>query len=137
MWRVSGWEMIRRILKKTRYDAVRHAQAECAGGVQMKVSCLCARARMSRQNFYKERKRRRHDAVDEGLVKTLVNEERRIQPRLGGQKLYVLLKDTLASCGVKLGRDRFFLSSEVAMSFIESSSEGAENNLQWAQSSCV
>ena len=74
----------------------------------MKVSCLCARAGMSRQNFYKERKRRRRDAVDEGLVKTLVNEERRIQPRLGGQKLYVLLKDTLASCGVKLGRDRFF-----------------------------
>ena len=40
----------------------------------MKVSCLCARAGMSRQNFYKERKRRRHDAVDEGLVKTLVND---------------------------------------------------------------
>lgn len=63
---------------------------------------------MSRQNFYRTRKERRRQEVDERLVVDLVLAERRFQPRLGGRKLYVLIKKALKEAGVKLGRDRFF-----------------------------
>jgi len=63
---------------------------------------------MSRQNFYKARKVRRRRQVDEGLVKSLVQAERAIQPRLGGLKLHELLREHLAREGIQLGRDRFF-----------------------------
>jgi hypothetical protein len=63
---------------------------------------------MSRQNFYRARQGRRERQVDEGLVVALVRAERRLQPRLGGRKLHVLLKGRLAEAGVKLGRDGLF-----------------------------
>lgn len=63
---------------------------------------------MSRQNFYKARTVRRRREIDEHLVKQLVKEERAVQPRLGGLKLYRMLRDELAAEGVRLGRDRFF-----------------------------
>lgn len=63
---------------------------------------------MSRQNFYKARKARERRAVDEKLVKALVENERTLQPRLGGLKLHTMLKDELKESGVRLGRDRFF-----------------------------
>lgn len=63
---------------------------------------------MSRQNYYKEHSRRKRKKVDEGLIEKLVNAERAAQPRLGGRKLYFMLKSELASAGVTIGRDRFF-----------------------------
>lgn len=74
----------------------------------MKVSKLCERAGMSRQNFYKARKEHQRKLVDARLVKELVNAERALQPRLGGLKLHFLLRERLELAGVKLGRDRFF-----------------------------
>lgn len=68
---------------------------------------ICDKVKMTRQNYYKARKLRRRRAVDEQLVKTLVDKERALQPRLGGLKLYSLLRDRLADAGVRLGRDRF------------------------------
>jgi len=72
------------------------------------VSRLCARAGMSRQNFYKSRRLRNRRKVDEGLVKELVQRERSMQPRLGGAKLHFMLRHELEEAGVSLGRDRFF-----------------------------
>ncbi len=63
---------------------------------------------MSRQNVYKGRRNRQRRAVDEQLIVELVRMERRIQPRLGGRKLYGMLKRELEEAGVKVGRDRFF-----------------------------
>lgn len=74
----------------------------------MTVFDLCKEAGMSRQNFYKVRKVRKRQKVDEGLVKRLVEAERALQPRLGGLKLHSMLRDELQEAGVKLGRDRFF-----------------------------
>lgn len=74
----------------------------------MSISSLCRCAGMSRQNYYKARKVRRRREVDEVLVKRLVEEERAIQPRLGGLKLHSMLRDKLAEEGISLGRDRFF-----------------------------
>ncbi|OGV66902.1 MAG: hypothetical protein A2498_16305 [Lentisphaerae bacterium RIFOXYC12_FULL_60_16] len=63
---------------------------------------------MSRQNFYKARRVRQRQAVNEKLVKELVQKERAVQPRLGGLKLHGMLRSELREAGVHLGRDRFF-----------------------------
>jgi len=63
---------------------------------------------MSRQNFYARRKARQRRAVDEDLVVELVQNERKVQPRLGTRKLQVILKKDFEEAGVKIGRDRFF-----------------------------
>jgi len=63
---------------------------------------------MSRQNYYWQRQVRQKAQVDESLVCQLVRAERQRQPRLGGRKLWRLLKEELAAAGVELGRDRFF-----------------------------
>lgn len=63
---------------------------------------------MSRQNYYKARRQRCVEQVNEEFIAELVKVERAVQPRLGGKKLYVLLQPALKEVGVKLGRDRFF-----------------------------
>ena len=72
------------------------------------MSRLCERARMSRQNYYKQRQEREKTQVDEALIRHLVLDERHVQPRLGGRKLHCLLQGKLAENGVKIGRDEFF-----------------------------
>ncbi len=63
---------------------------------------------MSRQNYYKHRRRRQRHQVDEALVVALVRRERAVQPRLGGRKLLHVLEADLVESGVSIGRDRFF-----------------------------
>jgi transposase InsO family protein len=63
---------------------------------------------MSRQNYYARRRARQRAVVDAGLITSLVQAERQVQPRLGTRKLRVVLKGALAKAGVAVGRDRFF-----------------------------
>jgi len=63
---------------------------------------------MSRQNYYKIHKERQREKVDKGLIGELVQAERSSQPRLGGRKLFFMLKNELEAAGVSIGRDRFF-----------------------------
>lgn len=63
---------------------------------------------MSRQNYYREKRQRQREAVNEALVVELVQRERRQQPQLGGRKLLAILQPELAEAGVAIGRDRFF-----------------------------
>ncbi len=72
------------------------------------VGRLCEKMGMSRQNLYKVHRKREQAAVDSGLVEELVQAERKAQPRIGGRKLYHLLKGELVTAGVEIGRDRFF-----------------------------
>ena len=72
------------------------------------IAKLCEKAGMSRQNYYKGRKKRARREVDAGLIEELVRAERAVQPRLGGKKLHRLLKPELEKAGVRIGRDRFF-----------------------------
>jgi len=69
---------------------------------------LCLKVSISRQNYYKVHKRRKRKEVDERLINDLVEAERASQPRLGGRKLYFMLKSELEDAGVSIGRDRFF-----------------------------
>jgi transposase InsO family protein len=72
------------------------------------VSLLCRLVGMSRQNYYWRRQHRQRVEVDEALVLDLVRQERRLQPKLGGRKLWRRIGEELWEAGVKLGRDRFF-----------------------------
>ena len=76
--------------------------------MKVSIDLLCHKVGMSRQNYYKTHKKRRREQVDEGLVEKLVQSERASQPRLGGRKLYFMLKRELEVAGVSIGRDRFF-----------------------------
>jgi transposase InsO family protein len=72
------------------------------------ITKLCRKTGMSRQNFYKGRRKRIRRNVDGNLIEELVRTERMAQPRLGGKKLHHLLKPELETAGVRIGRDRFF-----------------------------
>jgi len=72
------------------------------------VSSLCRRLGMSRQNYYARRRQRVREQLDGDLIKELVEQERKVQPRVGGRKLHKMLQPELAAAGIKLGRDRFF-----------------------------
>jgi len=72
------------------------------------IASLCRAVGMSRANWYKTRKRRKHRETDEGLVVRLVRDERKMQPRLGTRKLLEVLGPQFASNGVQIGRDRLF-----------------------------
>ncbi|MGB4655926.1 MAG: IS3 family transposase, partial [Bacteroidales bacterium] len=68
---------------------------------------MCRYFEISRQTFYKNNKRVEKRVLQESIVVELVQEQRRDLPRLGGRKLYYLLKDDLSKIG-KIGRDKFF-----------------------------
>jgi putative transposase len=74
----------------------------------MKVTLLCSIVKMSRQNYYKERRLRTHRGIDENFIVTLVKRERQIQPQIGTRKLLHILREEFADGGVAIGRDRLF-----------------------------
>ena len=74
----------------------------------MTVKALCRAAGLSRQGFYKGRRERQRRQVDQEAIVELVKGERAVQPRLGGRKLMVVLKEDLEEMGIRVGRDRFF-----------------------------
>ena len=63
---------------------------------------------MTRQNYYKQRRRRKRRDVDESLIVSLVRRERQLQPRLGCRKIHWLLREELRDAGIEIGRDRMF-----------------------------
>jgi putative transposase len=63
---------------------------------------------MSRQNYYARRRQRARQQLDGELIKSLVEQERAVQPRVGGRKLHKMLQSQLTTAGIKVGRDRFF-----------------------------
>ncbi len=71
------------------------------------MKSLCSYFKITRQAFYKSINSEEHNRLKESLVVKLVQEKRRYLPRIGGRKLYYLLKDDLLKIG-KIGRDKFF-----------------------------
>jgi transposase InsO family protein len=68
----------------------------------------CTLLGISRQAVYQREKRIEQRSTELAPVKDLVLALRRFMPRLGGRKLYFLLKPKLDEQGIKLGRDGFF-----------------------------
>lgn len=68
---------------------------------------MCKYFGISRTAYYKAKNRTTRVFLEEDLVLSLVYEIRRQQPRVGGKKLYLHLKEDLQQVG-KIGRDRLF-----------------------------
>lgn len=71
------------------------------------ITSMCRYFGISRQAFYKSKKRLAKEELEESLVVEMVQEIRRDLPRLGGKKLYFQLEKELTELG-KIGRDKFF-----------------------------
>ncbi len=63
---------------------------------------------VSRQSIYQYIARQNQRTDELSIVKDLVDEWRKLMPRLGGKKLYLLIKPKLIAHEIKLGRDNFF-----------------------------
>lgn len=63
---------------------------------------------VSRQAYYKRLDEMKEEKFKTEIVLDLVAEKRRLMPRVGGKKLYDLLKNDFVRLGYKLGRDGFF-----------------------------
>jgi putative transposase len=72
------------------------------------LSGLCRLAGVSRQAYYRQRRRRRGREIDGEAVVAMVRAQRRMQPRIGTRKLRVLLAEQLEEEGISIGRDRLF-----------------------------
>lgn len=69
---------------------------------------LCGYFGVSRSGYYKAVTLFDKKLLNEGFILSLVHELRRHHPRLGGKKLYFLLKEEIVKSGIKMGRDMFF-----------------------------
>lgn len=72
------------------------------------VKSLCEEAKMSRQNFYKQRKEREKKQIDEDAILSFVKHQRQRHPRMGTRKLLNLMTPYMPIFGVSVGRDRLF-----------------------------
>lgn len=72
------------------------------------MSEICKMVGISRQGYYKERKKKQKKGLQEEIIIGLVHSQRRKMPMLGGKKLYRLLAPDFARMKIDLGRDKFF-----------------------------
>jgi len=68
---------------------------------------MCAYFQISRSGYYKQLRSIERSSMEESVVIELVQEQRHLMPRIGGKKLYFLLKEDLQIVG-KIGRDKFY-----------------------------
>jgi transposase InsO family protein len=69
---------------------------------------VCGLFGKTRQAWYVHQWSPSDDGIREAIVVKRVKEIRAQMPRLGGRKLQVVLKDTLADHGISIGRDRLY-----------------------------
>ena len=69
---------------------------------------LCLLSGHSRQAYYKQRSQAEKEPLQEDLIVQQVLKHRRLQPRIGGRKLYFLIKGFMVNRGIKMGMDAFF-----------------------------
>ena len=74
----------------------------------MKVSRICKYFGYSRQAYYQRIREVIREEVGKGMILTMVHGIRRYNPRMGGKKLYSLLKDDIHKINEGMGRDKFF-----------------------------
>jgi putative transposase len=74
----------------------------------MNVRVMTDVFKISRQGYYQLLHKHAKDDSDAQTIRKLVLQLRRSMPRIGGKKLYFLLKPELDILGVKVGRDKFF-----------------------------
>ena len=74
----------------------------------MSLAYICQLFGVSRQGYYQAQQQQQHKRQVGQQVSQLVQQHRRLMPRLGTRKLYHLIKASLDQQGLKLGRDGLF-----------------------------
>lgn len=77
-----------------------------ASGTRRSVRAICRRFGVSRASFYKAAKVRSRKEVNEGLILTLVRQERGVNPRAGTRKVLAAIRPELREAGIGIGRNR-------------------------------
>lgn len=72
------------------------------------IADLCSWFGVSRQAFYKEKKRVCKEALEHDIILQEIHRIRESHPRLGGRKLFFRMGVFLESHHIKMGRDAFF-----------------------------
>lgn len=72
------------------------------------VEEICFVHGISRQSYYQWKKREIKENYEEEIVLQLVHEKRKRQTKVGGKKLYKMLKITFEELRFRIGRDRLF-----------------------------
>jgi len=72
------------------------------------VEEICLVHGISRQSYYQWKKREMKENYEEEIVLQLVHEKRKRQTKVGGKKLYKMLKLTFEGLRFRIGRDRLF-----------------------------
>lgn len=75
---------------------------------QIGVARLCGLFGKSRQAMYDTEWRKTDELIGEEIIVAMVKGVRKDLPRLGGAKLYNLLRGKITEHGIKIGRDAFF-----------------------------
>jgi putative transposase len=73
-----------------------------------KVSSVCRLVKRSRQSYYKGITARGERLEQSNRLLELVRPIRHVMPRIGGRKLFHLIRDELTTNQLKFGRDKFF-----------------------------
>jgi len=68
----------------------------------------CSLLGYSRQSYYQYQKQQQRDAFEEELIVQEVLVHRRLQKRIGGRKLFVMMNLFLKQHAIGMGRDAFF-----------------------------
>jgi putative transposase len=72
------------------------------------VSRICLRLRKSRAAYYKQVNGQNLRCAQDCVIREMVIDKRRFMPRVGGKKLYRLLKGQMDEHLIHIGRDKFF-----------------------------
>jgi len=76
--------------------------------MSVSVSRICHRFGITRQAYYKQSTRQKMKNRQGEIVNQLVQDIRHQLPRVGGKKLFSMIKGNLGKEGIKMGRDLFF-----------------------------
>lgn len=71
------------------------------------LGVLCGLVGKTRQAFYEYKRRIEKAQFEDAIIVDLVKKERRIAKRVGGKKLFLILKKALSEHDIKIGRDKF------------------------------
>ncbi|MDR3351361.1 MAG: IS3 family transposase, partial [Prevotellaceae bacterium] len=92
------------IKKKHRVTAI----GRCSRARGHSISRLCGYFKISRSGYYKRNKQKVTQSMERQMVIEMIVQARRLQPRIGGRKLYHILGGQIHSLSPGLGRDKFF-----------------------------
>lgn len=74
----------------------------------MTVSGVCKKLKVTRQGYYKALMRAEQQTYHDYKVGELIAAQRKLLPRLGGRKVYHMIREDLEGASIKMGRDKLF-----------------------------